>query len=65
VSGPAADLHPVIRFLIGGGAFSALYALLARVLLARHVREAMLVVPGRWRPLASRWMLIPDEVAAA
>jgi O-antigen/teichoic acid export membrane protein len=61
VQGPLRSAHPGVRFVAGGAAFCAVYGVLTRLLLARHVREAMLVVPTRWRPLANRSLLFPDE----
>ncbi len=56
---PAAWLVPVsltLRFLLVGSVFSVLFAILARVFLSDHVREAIAVLPARIRPLFERLM---------
>ncbi|MEX2219328.1 MAG: oligosaccharide flippase family protein [Phycisphaerales bacterium] len=51
------------RLLISGAAFSALFAVMTRVALRRHVEEAVALAPTRLRPLALRVMLLREPPA--
>lgn len=56
---PAPWLAPAavtLRFLLVGAAFSILFAILARVFLSDHVRDAVGILPARIRPLFERLM---------
>jgi O-antigen/teichoic acid export membrane protein len=51
--GGSSRLAAFVRTGIAGGVFTVAYAVLTRALLPRYLREAIAVVPQRWRPLAS------------
>lgn len=51
--------HPLPRFLATGTLFTVLFALLARVCVAGHLREWLASAPARLRPVASRLLLLP------
>jgi O-antigen/teichoic acid export membrane protein len=61
----AAPLSPervraLLHLVISGGVFAATFLTLARSIMPRHLREALLVVPDQFRPLAGRLLGVAE-----
>jgi O-antigen/teichoic acid export membrane protein len=50
------EAHPILRLTAIGAIFCAVFAILARLLIPHHLREALAVSPARVRPLASTFL---------
>ena len=54
----AGSAHPLVRFVTLGVLFCVIFGVLVRAVLRNHLREAVTVLPSRFRGRIARFMLL-------